>query len=73
MFEKILGDLSIDFVLKLFGTLDANTDNIEKAFGVTVGNREGSVTVSGENAANVNMACTCIAMASLWAFSSKAI
>ncbi len=60
MFEKTLGDLSIDFVLKLFGTLDANTDNIEKAFGVTVGNREGSVTVSGENAANVNMACTCI-------------
>lgn len=60
MFEKTLGDLSIDFVLKLFGTLDANTGNIEKAFGVTVGNREGSVTVSGENAANVNMACTCI-------------
>ncbi len=60
MFEKTLGELSIDFVLKLFGTLDANTDNIEKAFGVTVGNREGSVTVSGENAANVNMACTCI-------------
>ncbi len=60
MFEKTLGDLSIDFVLKLFGTLDANTDNIEKAFGVTVGNREGSVTVSGENAANVNMACICI-------------
>ena len=34
MFEKSIPDLSIDFVLKLFGTLDGNIDNIESAFSV---------------------------------------
>ena len=60
MFEKILSDLSIDFVLKLFGTLDSNTEKIENEFGVTVSSREGGVRVSGSSAADVNCACECI-------------
>ncbi len=60
MYEKILTNLSIDFVLKLFGTLDSNIDNIENAFSVTISNREGSINIHGENAGNVNMAATAI-------------
>ena len=60
MFEKILSELSIDFVLKLFGTLDSNTEKIENEFGVTVSSREGGVRVSGNSAADVNQACECI-------------
>ena len=60
MFEKILSELSIDFVLKLFGTLDSNTEKIENEFGVTVSSREGGVRVSGSSAADVNQACECI-------------
>ena len=41
MFEKLIPDLSIDFVLKLFGTLDGNIEKIENAFSVSVVAREG--------------------------------
>ncbi len=60
MYEKILSALSIDFVVKLFGTLDTNTENIENAFSVTISNRDGAIKITGENAANVNMAATAI-------------
>lgn len=60
MYEKILSTLSIDFVLKLFGTLDTNIDNIEAAFSVTISNREGAIKITGDNAGNVNMASTAI-------------
>lgn len=60
MFDKVLPGLSIDFVLKLFGTLDTNIDNIEKEFSVNISNREGSIKISGENPANVNMAVMAI-------------
>ena len=60
MYEKIITTLSIDFVLKLFGTLDTNIDNIEHAFSVTISNREGAIKINGENAGNVTMACDAI-------------
>jgi len=60
VFEKVLSALSIDFVLKLFGTLDTNIDNIENAFSVTISNREGAIKINGDNAGNVNMAATAI-------------
>ncbi|MBR6562850.1 MAG: PhoH family protein, partial [Clostridia bacterium] len=60
MFEKSIPDLSIDFVLKLFGTLDGNIENIENAFSVSVVSREGTIRISGENANEVNMAASCI-------------
>ena len=53
MFEKSIPDLSIDFVLKLFGTLDGNIENIENAFSVSVVSREGTIRISGENANEV--------------------
>lgn len=60
MFEKTISDLSIDFVLKLFGTLDGNVDNIETAFSVKVASRDGVIKVSGDTASGVNMAVSCI-------------
>ncbi len=60
MFEKSLANMSMDFVLKLFGTLDTNIDNIESAFSVTISSRDGDIRISGENAENVNMAAACI-------------
>lgn len=60
MFEKIISDLSIDFVLKLFGTLDGNVENIENAFSVKVASREGVIKISGDSATGVNMAVSCV-------------
>lgn len=60
MFEKIINDMSLDFVLKLFGTLDANLEILESAFSVRVVSREGSIRISGDNSADVNMAASCI-------------
>ena len=60
MFEKTIQDLSIDFVLKLFGTLDGNIENIENAFSVSVVAREGVIKISGESASDVNLAASCI-------------
>ena len=34
MFERNLDELNMEFLLKLFGTLDVNTDKLESAFGV---------------------------------------
>ncbi len=60
MFEKSIPDLSIDFVLKLFGTLDGNIENIENAFSVSIASREGVIKISGEGSDEVNMAASCI-------------
>ena len=60
MFEKTMQDLAIDFVLKLFGTLDGNIENIENAFSVSVVAREGVIKISGESASDVNLAASCI-------------
>ncbi len=60
MFEKSLSELSIDFIVKLFGTLDGNIENIESAFSVSVNSREGVIKVTGENSEDVNMASAAI-------------
>ncbi len=60
MYEKVLSNLSIDFIWKLFGTLDTNIETIEKAFGVSLSNRDGSMVVSGHDASKVNMATSAI-------------
>ena len=60
MFEKTIGDISLDFALKLFGALDANLETIESAFSVRVSNREGEIRITGDNSSDVNMAASCI-------------
>ena len=60
MFEKTIVDLSLDFALKLFGTLDANLETIESAFSVRVSGRDGEIRISGDNSSDVNMAASCI-------------
>lgn len=60
MFEKDLDQLNIDFVLKLFGTLDANVDKLEKAFDVKIHNRGDSIKLQGTSKDNVEMASTAI-------------
>ncbi len=60
MFEKTINDVSLEFVLKLFGTLDANLEIIENAFSVRVVSREGVIRISGDNSTDVNMAASCI-------------
>ncbi|MBR0230908.1 MAG: PhoH family protein [Clostridia bacterium] len=60
MFEKTIGDISLDFALKLFGTLDANLEMIESAFSVRVSGRDGEIRISGDNSSDVNMAASCI-------------
>ena len=60
MFEKCLSELSIDFIVKLFGTLDGNIENIENAFSVSVISRDGIIKICGNNSDDVNMAATCI-------------
>lgn len=60
MYEKDLTELSIDFVLKLFGTLDANIESLERAFGVSITQREASVRIKGDSAATVSNAAEAI-------------
>ncbi len=60
MFEKDLDQLDIDFLLKLFGTLDANTDRLEKEFAVKIINRGDSIKVQGADKTNVEMAAKAI-------------
>lgn len=56
MYERTLSDLSIDFIYKLFGTLDTNVMTIEKEFDVTVSQREGAVRICGADSENVKLA-----------------
>ena len=60
MFERVMSDMPLEFILKLFGTLDANLEIIENAFSVRVVSREGSVRVTGDEENEVNMAANCI-------------
>ncbi len=60
MFEKDLDQLDIDFLLKLFGTLDANTDRLEREFAVKIINRGDSIKVQGADKMNVEMAAKAI-------------
>lgn len=60
MYEKDLNELSMDFVLKLFGTLDANIEALERAFDVSITQREASVRIRGESASSVSDAAEAI-------------
>ena len=55
-FEKKIEGLELDFVLKLFGTLDGNAAILEQEFGVSISSRDGDVTVKGDTAEDVDMA-----------------
>ncbi|MBR5263423.1 MAG: PhoH family protein [Clostridia bacterium] len=60
MYEKIIEELSIDFLSRLYGTLDSNLAVIEDAFSVTVHCRDGGVKVQGSSRAEVEQAAACI-------------
>lgn len=60
MAEKDLTQLNIDFLIKLFGTLDANVDKLESAFGVSLHNRGDALRISGNDEKNVELAAAAI-------------
>lgn len=60
MYEKIIDELSIDFLSQLYGTLDSNLATIEDAFDVSVSCRDGGVKVQGVHEGNVAQAAACI-------------
>lgn len=60
MYEKIIDELSIDFLSQLYGTLDSNLVTIEDAFDVAVSCRDGGVKVQGVHEGNVAQAAACI-------------
>lgn len=60
MYEKIIDELSIDFLSQLYGTLDSNLVTIEDAFDVSVSCRDGGVKVQGVHEGNVSQAAACI-------------
>ena len=60
MYEKIIEELSVEFLSRLYGTLDSNLTVIEDAFSVTVHCRDGGVKVQGSSRAEVEQAAACI-------------
>lgn len=60
MFEKDLDSLNMDFLIKLFGTLDANTEKLEKEFGVKIISRGDSVKIQGPDDASVDRAAAAV-------------
>ncbi|MBR6796943.1 MAG: PhoH family protein [Clostridia bacterium] len=60
MFERNLDELNMEFLLKLFGTLDVNTDKLESEFGVKLSNRGDAVKITGENENDVRMAASAV-------------
>ena len=55
MAEKDMHELNIDFLLKLFGTLDSNVDKLESAFNVRIINRGDSIRICGDDETAVVM------------------
>lgn len=60
MYEKMIDELSIDFLSQLYGTLDSNLSTIEDAFSVTVLCRDGGVKVQAASEAEAEQAAACI-------------
>lgn len=60
MYEKIIDELSIDFLSGLYGTLDSNLATIEDAFDVTIVCRDGGLKVQGVHEGNVAQAAACV-------------
>lgn len=60
MYEKDLENLNIDFILKLFGTLDVNVLKLEKELDVKIINRVDSIRIQGQSKENIDMAVSAI-------------
>ncbi|HPE94751.1 MAG TPA: PhoH family protein [Bacillota bacterium] len=60
MIEKSMAGLEIDFVYKLFGTLDNNIILLENGFQVRIQCKGDCLVVSGDNEENVTRACSAI-------------
>ena len=60
MYERLLEDLDVDFVYKLFGTLDGNVALIERAFSVRLANKEQGVSVVGDDEGMVENAALAV-------------
>jgi len=60
MAEKDMQELNMDFLLKLFGTLDTNLEILENAFSVSIINRGDSIKISGDKESSVSMATKAI-------------
>lgn len=60
MFEKDLENLNIDFILKLFGTLDVNVLKLEKELDVKIINRVDSIRVQSQSKDSIDMAVSAI-------------
>lgn len=60
MQEKDLENLSIDFILKLFGTLDANVIKLENELDVKIINRVDSIRIRAQAKENIDMAVSAI-------------
>jgi len=60
MFDKDLTELSIDFLLKLFGPLDLNIGKLEKEFDVKIINRGDSIKIQGADKTAVEMTAKAI-------------
>ncbi len=60
MTERDLTSLNIDFLIKLFGTLDANVDKLESAFGVSLHNRGDALRIIGADEKSVELAAAAI-------------
>lgn len=60
MAERDMSELNIDFLLKLFGTLDTNVEILENAFNVSIINRGDSIKIIGEDETMTKMASKAI-------------
>ncbi|MDL2286996.1 PhoH family protein [Eubacteriales bacterium OttesenSCG-928-G02] len=58
--EKHINNLSIDFILKLFGTLDGNIDLLENELSVRISNGEDGIKITGESAENLEITANVI-------------
>ena len=60
MYEKIISDISIDFLSQLYGTLDSNMNTIEEYFDVSISCRDGNLKIQGQTQESVEQAGRCI-------------
>jgi len=60
MAEKDMQELNMDFLLKLFGTLDTNLEILENVLSVSIINRGDSIKISGDKESSVSMATKAI-------------
>ncbi len=73
MFDKDLTELSMDFLLKLFGPLDLNIGKLEREFNVKIINRGDSIKIQGADKSAVDMTAKAIEQLEQVAALSEAI